>query len=84
MKLDILFAQRKCSYPGEYAPEALQVVTEFDYGENPDFIEGKLEDAKADSEFISASIIEVTLDDAAYKAIFDRLNGCTSVAATVT
>jgi hypothetical protein len=79
MNLYIIFAQRKCSYPGEYAPEALHVVDEFSRDENPDWIAEKLAEAQAADEFVSADIICIRLDDKAFKAIKDRLYGLTVV-----
>lgn len=37
MKIKMLFAQRKCSYNGEFAPELLLAVDEFCHDENPDY-----------------------------------------------
>jgi len=84
MKLYILFAQRRCSYPGEYAPEALEVCSEFDYDENPDWLDNKLAKARADSDFVAAEVIHINLDDNAMKAVEDRLNGTTVVEGAVT
>lgn len=70
MDLLILFAQRKENYPGEYAPEALEIVTEYDYDENPDFINCKAIDAGKNPEFESAEIIRVQVD---IEAIMRRL-----------
>ena len=82
--LHIVFGQRKCSYEGEYAIEALAIADEYCVSENPDYILGELEKVRNDKEFISATIAVVHLSDDAYKAIHDRLNGQTTVEATVT
>jgi hypothetical protein len=75
MKLYILFAQRVCRYPGEHAPETLAIATEFEYDENPDWLDNKLDAAKANQEFVAAAIIHINLDLAAMRAIDDRLTG---------
>jgi hypothetical protein len=43
MKIKILFAQRKCSYGGEYAPEALAVVDQHTDDENPEYFQRECE-----------------------------------------
>ena len=59
MKLLIVFAQRKESYEGEYAPEVIAGATEFENDENPDFIQDELKSAQNDDDYISAKIIEI-------------------------
>ena len=61
MKLYIVFAQRKENRAGEYAPEALFVVTEYDRDENPQWIAERLQEVKADEEYIGADIFEVDI-----------------------
>jgi hypothetical protein len=77
--LFVLFAQRKCRYEGEYAPEALEVVDDLLYDENPSWLDDKLEEAKNNSEFASAAVVHIELDDSAVKHIEDRLSGVTIV-----
>ena len=79
MKLYIVFAQQKCSYEGQYAPEALAIVDEYCHDENPDWIEGELAKASANKGYVSAAIISVNLGDAAVALIQDRLTGTTAV-----
>ncbi len=69
MKLYIVFAQRKESRPGEYAPEALFIVSEYDYEENPAWIKDRLAEARADEEYIGADIFLVDLGNQAEKTI---------------
>ena len=83
MKLYIVFAQRKCRYEGEYAPEALHIADEYSHDENPAWIEKKLAEAEADDEFVSAAIIRIELGDTAFETIQDRLTGMTTVTAAV-
>ena len=83
MKLYIVFAQRKCRYEGEYAPEALHIADEYSHDENPDWLYTKLKEAEEDDEFVSAALIEVDLGDEGFKAIEERLSGLTRVPGTV-
>lgn len=83
MKLYVLFAQRKCSYEGEFAPEALAVADEFSYDDNPDYLAGELANARQDAEFVGAEIIEVNLGSKAMETIRQRLTGIASVTGTI-
>ena len=38
MKVHVLFAQRIQRYKGQYGLEALAVMTEYDYDENPSYL----------------------------------------------
>jgi hypothetical protein len=61
--LHILFAQRKCGYPGEFAPEALEIMDEFAYDDNGVWLHEKLEKyKKEDSSIERLEIIEVMVD----------------------
>lgn len=64
MKIYVLFAQRKCRYDGEYAPEALEVIDEFGMDENPEFLRIKQEEYKNTNEFDSVVIIPINVLDA--------------------
>lgn len=69
MKLHILFGQRKCSYPGEYAPEALAVHDDNARSDNPDYLDEELEKCKESDEFTSLEIVTVEVDGAAIERI---------------
>jgi hypothetical protein len=69
MKLYIVLAQRKEAYPGQFAPEALAVVTEYDRDENPDWIQSQLDDAKKDPDMLAADIFEIDLGNQATERI---------------
>lgn len=63
MKLYVLFAQRKCSYPGEFAPEALEVMDEFGYDVNGQWLHEKLEKyKKEDSTIERIEIVTIEVD----------------------
>lgn len=71
-KLFILFAQRRCSYPGEYAPEALEIMDEYGYDDNGVWLHEKLkEHRKKDNTIERLEIIAVDVD---YDKIIEILN----------
>jgi hypothetical protein len=73
VKLLIVFAQRKESYPGEYAPEAHAVITEHDHEESPEYIEGQLAYVRAIQGVVAATIFDVDLGSQAIAQIRARL-----------
>lgn len=72
MRIKILFIQRKCSYEGEYAPEALAMVDEYTDDENPDYFinECKTQLEKVGDEIASQRVLEISISD---KAIDEAL-----------
>ncbi len=62
MIIFILFAQRREQYTGEHAPEALEVMTEFDFAENPEWMMEKLVTQQALSQWESVKIVEVKVE----------------------
>lgn len=65
MILKVLMGQRKESYPGEYAPEALEVMTEYDFSENESWILDKFDEQKKEKHWENLRIIDVKIDDKA-------------------
>jgi len=63
MNVYILFGQRICDYPGQFAPEALEVMDEFAYDENAEWLHEKLEAAKKTKEFEALRIIHIGVGD---------------------
>ena len=55
--------QRQEGYPGEHAPEALEVMTEFDYAENPEWLEKKYETQLKEKHWESVKIIDVKVKE---------------------
>lgn len=74
MKLHIIFGQRECRYEGQYAPEALGIVDEHCHDENPGYLTAALSKARDNKDFIAVEVVDIELNDAASKAIFNRLN----------
>lgn len=61
----ILVGQRKGLYPGEYLPEALDVIDGNGNDENPDFLIDSKVKYEASKEFSAVSIIRVRVPDTA-------------------
>lgn len=64
MKLFVLFGQRKESYPGEYAPEALACIDECGMDENPAYIEGEHKKHRDSDEFEAIAVITLKVNGA--------------------
>jgi hypothetical protein len=64
MKLFVLFGQRKGSYPGQYAPEALEVVDEYAHDENETWIQEQKDKMADTGEFESLAVITLEVADA--------------------
>lgn len=59
MILKVIFGQRKERYEGERAPEALDVMDEFSYEENPDWIHKRLQTHRVNPDFERFEIIDI-------------------------
>ena len=65
MRVYTLIAQRKCSYPGEHAPEIIDACDEWAWGEDPmGYLREKMEEADKLSEFTAMRIFITEIDDA--------------------
>ena len=62
MKLLVLMAQRHCRYPGQYGPEALAGMTEFEVSDNPTHLPKLLARHRKDPDIASAEIITLEVD----------------------
>lgn len=63
MKLFVLFGQRKCTYPGEYAMEALACIDENGHSDNPDYLEGEERSRRESGEFEALRIITLEVSE---------------------
>lgn len=63
MKLFVLFGQRKCDYPGQYALEALACMDENGHSDNPDYLRGELAIREGSCEFDRLSIVELSVSE---------------------
>ena len=59
MKIYVLFGQQKEDYPGQYAPEALEVMDEYAWEDNSTWLLEKLSEYEKDRRFEALKIIEV-------------------------
>lgn len=62
MKLHILFGQRKERYPGEYMPEAWDVMDEYGHSDNPEYLDGEKDKLVATGEFESVVVVTVEVN----------------------
>lgn len=69
MKLFVLFGQRKCSYPEEYALEALACADENAYSDNPDYLDGEHAKYEGSGEFDRLRIVELAVSEPAIRRI---------------
>ena len=69
MKIICLFAQEKCTYEGEYAPDLRAAIDEYGNSDNPDYINQEEQKLRQDSsiEFWRRITLEVNDEE------FDRL-----------
>jgi len=63
MTLHILFGQRKCDYPGQFAIEALAVMDEYSNGDNPDYLVETLEDHQSTGDFDALQVVKIQVSD---------------------
>jgi hypothetical protein len=63
MKLYVLFGQRKCDYPGQYALEALACMDENGHSDNPDYLHAEQAKYEQSSEFDRLSIVELSVSE---------------------
>lgn len=70
MEIICLFAQRKCQYDGEYAPELLAAIDEYGDDDNPGFIDEAKEKADKDNSFVFSKIMTITVPDKEFNDIF--------------
>ena len=71
MKLHTLIGQRKCSYPGEYAPEALAVADENTMEVNPEWMDSEKKKYADSGEFSALVVISIYVNgDSIDEALF--------------
>jgi len=63
MLIKVIFAQEKESYPGEYAPTALEIVTEYYYDENPEWFDKKLIKYRNIPVYTHVAVINIEIKD---------------------
>ena len=75
MLLHVIFGQRVESYEGEFAPEALEVMDEYGYDENSEWLHKKLQYYRTDQSFANVEIMEIELGKDAIDLLRKRLLG---------
>lgn len=71
MKFHTLVGQRKCSYPGQYVPEALAVADEYTMSKNQEWLKTEEKKYKDSNEFDAISVIIIYVhDDFVDEALF--------------
>lgn len=63
MKIIMIWGQRKCTYPGQYAPELLEAVSENMDIDNPDIISNSFKKFVMSDEFESVQIMKTKIKD---------------------
>lgn len=63
MKIHVIIAQRKCSYPGECAPEVLDACDGYCYDENPTWLDDKLKERRGSGAFESVAVMVVSVSN---------------------
>ena len=62
MELHVLMAQRKCAYPGQYAPEALACMSDVEFSDNPEYLRNARQENIDTGEFDAVEIITLVVD----------------------
>jgi hypothetical protein len=68
MILHVLMGQRKESYPGQYAPEALAIIDEYGHSDNPDYMAAERAKQTATGEFESLAVLDLDVSGPAIMA----------------
>ncbi len=69
MKLFVLFGQRKCNYPGEFALEALTCIDENSHTDNLDYLDDELRKYELSGEFDSLKVVELAVSEKDVRAL---------------
>jgi hypothetical protein len=73
MILRVLFIQRQDSYPGQHAPEAVEIADEYTDDDSPEFLQKKLKE-QTGSDIENAQIIDIEVDQARIMSILRPQN----------
>lgn len=82
MNLYVIFGQRREMYPGECAPEALEIMDEYGIEENGEWLQKKLEEHRQNTEFVKVDIFCIELPKGAQAHIRQHLLGEIKLQAT--
>ena len=70
MKLYILFGHRKERYEGEFAPEALEIMDEYNCDDNPSWLSEKLKEYEQSGDFDLLKIMTVHINTQTFERLF--------------
>lgn len=70
MKLKILFGQRQERYPGEYAPEIIAAMTEYEHEGNLNYLHAQQTEAESSGEFVQIRLVDVSVSLSDLQNIF--------------
>ena len=82
MKIICLFAQQKCDYEGQYAPDLRAAIDEYGNGDNPDYLNEEEEKLKKDSSIAFWRRITLEIDDTEFDRLFFPPTGTIKAVAT--
>lgn len=63
MKIIMVWGQRKVRYPGEYTPELIEAISEYEDENNRFAISNAFANASKNTDFVSVQIIEANIND---------------------
>jgi hypothetical protein len=63
MEIIVIIAQRKDNYPGQYGEECLACMSEYEYSENPDYLQDALAEHRNSGEFEAVELITLKVPD---------------------
>lgn len=73
MEILVVMAQRKCEYPGQYGPEALACMSEYEYSDNPEFLKDIKKENADTGQFDAVEIVTLKCDsDAIDQRLFPK------------
>ena len=81
MDIICLFAQRKCAYEGQYAPELLAAMDEYGNDDNPDYLNDEQDKADADDGLLFSKRITISVPQEKFDEVFfgkDHVDGTIS------
>jgi hypothetical protein len=81
MEITVLFIQRKESYDGEYAPEALIVADEYTMDVNPEFFDEEVKRVLEGSDISGHTIVSFEVDQDLIRSLC--LNQVNKIQATI-
>lgn len=70
MKIICLFAQEKCEYEGEYAPDLRAAIDEYGNRDNPDYLNDEEQKLRSDNSIAFWRRITLEVSDAEFDRLF--------------